>query len=224
MSALFTVPPVAGVTVTEYPDDVLVAVHEAFVPPPEPKHVQFVYEPADGKVGDDGDAVPVVQKVSLPNEVTPDAYVLFAVPQEPVTLTGTPETVTVALLEPLPLAFVQLNVYVVFDDKEPVDCEPDAALAPLQPFDAVQDVGEFVDDHVSVDEPPLVTLVGEAEIVTTGADAAAERLAEHVALELPPFEPEQVQETLPPAEGNDVLLADPFEHCVSGELAVTTDA
>jgi hypothetical protein len=47
-------------------------------------------------------------------------------------------------------------------------CEPEVALLPLQPPEAVQEVA-FVELHVSVELPPLDTLVGFALIVTVGA-------------------------------------------------------
>jgi len=50
----------------------------------------------------------------------------------------------------------------------PTDCEPFVAMLPDQPPDAVQPVA-FVADHVSVLEPPLVTDVGFAVNVVTGA-------------------------------------------------------
>ena len=59
-----------------------------------------------------------------------------------------------------------MNVVVVASGD--VDCEPLAALAPLQPPDAVQLVAS-VDDHVSVDAAPLATVVGLAVSVTVGA-------------------------------------------------------
>jgi hypothetical protein len=52
------------------------------------------------------------------------------------------------------------------------DCVPLVALLPDQPLDAVQEVA-LVDDHVSVEEPPLVTEVGLAESETVGRVALA---------------------------------------------------
>ena len=49
----------------------------------------------------------------------------------------------------------------------PVLCEPDVALAPFQPPEAVHDV-VLVELHVRVDEPPEVIEVGEAVKVTVG--------------------------------------------------------
>jgi len=50
----------------------------------------------------------------------------------------------------------------------PVDCVPDVAFAPVQPFDAVHDVALVV-DHVSVDAAPEATEVGLAVSETVGA-------------------------------------------------------
>ena len=45
---------------------------------------------------------------------------------------------------------------------------PLVVLAPVQSPDAVQDVGLFVADQVSLDVWPVVTVAGVAERVTTG--------------------------------------------------------
>jgi hypothetical protein len=50
----------------------------------------------------------------------------------------------------------------------PVDDEPFTAIAPDQAPEAVQDVA-LVDDHVSVELPPLETVLGFAVNVTVGA-------------------------------------------------------
>src|SRR5262245_7341245 len=47
-------------------------------------------------------------------------------------------------------------------------CDPDRALAPDQPPPAVQLVA-LLDDHVTVDDPPVATLSGLAASVTVGA-------------------------------------------------------
>jgi hypothetical protein len=49
-----------------------------------------------------------------------------------------------------------------------VDCEPLSPLEPLQPPDAVQAVALPL-DHVSVEAPPALTLLGVALKVTFGA-------------------------------------------------------
>ena len=81
------------------------------------------------------------------------------------------ETVTVALAAPDPLPLVQVSVKVVFEVMFGIIsvCGPAViSFDPDHPPDAVQEVGEFVDDQVRVDEPPLATEVGFAESVTTG--------------------------------------------------------
>jgi hypothetical protein len=50
----------------------------------------------------------------------------------------------------------------------PLDSIPDVAFVPDQAPEAVQEVA-FVEDQVSVDDPPLVTAVGFAVIDTVGA-------------------------------------------------------
>jgi hypothetical protein len=55
----------------------------------------------------------------------------------------------------------------------PVLCEPDVDFDPLQLPDAVQDVA-FVEDHVNVLLPPLLTDVGEADSETVGAGVPAD--------------------------------------------------
>jgi hypothetical protein len=54
-----------------------------------------------------------------------------------------------------------------------VDCVPLVALVPDQPPDAVQDVA-LLEDHVSVDVPPLLMLLGLALIDAVGAVGADE--------------------------------------------------
>jgi hypothetical protein len=53
----------------------------------------------------------------------------------------------------------------------PVDCVPEVAFAPVQPFEAVHDVA-LVDDQVSVELPPEVTEDGFAVSVTVAAGVA----------------------------------------------------
>ena len=55
----------------------------AVAPPFEPGQVQEVEEPSSGKEGEEGLAVPCMQKVSLPYVVSVYRYVLEAEPQEP---------------------------------------------------------------------------------------------------------------------------------------------
>jgi hypothetical protein len=58
---------------------------------------------------------------------------------------------------------------------------PLVAIVPLQPPDAVQEVA-LVDDHVKVDVAPLLTVLGLAESVTTGADWVSDTVADCDAL------------------------------------------
>ncbi len=95
---------------------------------------------------------------------------------------GTGNTVTVALALPLPPVPVQVNVYVVVAASAPVDCEPLVARTPLQPPEAVQLVA-LVELQVSVELPPLATLVGLAVSVTVGAGTI---VTVALALPLPP--------------------------------------
>lgn len=48
-----------------------------------------------------------------------------------------------------------------------INCDPEIAFVPLHPPLAVQEVA-LLELHVNVVEPPDVTLVGDAEIVTVG--------------------------------------------------------
>jgi len=59
----------------------------------------------------------------------------------------------------------------------PVDCEPLAGWLPDQPPEAEHDVA-FVADQVSVALLPLTTVLGLAPIVTTGAGAVTETVAD----------------------------------------------
>ena len=77
-------------------------------------------------------------------------------------------TVIVAVAELDPPVPLQFNEKLALAVSAPVLCEPLVALVPDQPPDAVHDVA-FVADQVSVLEPPLVTVVGLAVKVVTGA-------------------------------------------------------
>ena len=94
-------------------------------------------------------------------------------------------TVAVALLEPP--GPVQFSEKLELADNGPTLCEPLVATLPDQPPDAAQLVA-FVADHVSVLEPPLVTFVGLAVNVVTGAlgGGAAATCALADALVVPP--------------------------------------
>ena len=63
---------------------------------------------------------------------------------------------------------MQLSVKDVLAFNAPVLWVPAVALLPLQPPDAVHDVA-FVELHVKVLLPPLLTEVGDADNVTVGA-------------------------------------------------------
>ena len=69
----------------------------------------------------------------------------------------------------------------------PVDCDPLVASVPVQAPEAVQEVA-LVELHVSVELPPLATLVGLAVSVTVGAAVLTVMVADWVAV---PAEPEQ---------------------------------
>jgi hypothetical protein len=59
---------------------------------------------------------------------------------------------------------VQEILKVVAEDRLPVDCDPEVALVPLQPPEAVLEVG-LVELQLSVEAEPEVTVVGLAEMV-----------------------------------------------------------
>ena len=80
---------------------------------------------------------------------------------------GAAATVTLAEAEPDPPLPVQLRLYVAFAVNAPVDCEPEVAFEPDHAPLAVHDVA-FALDHVSVDDPPELIDVGDAESVTVG--------------------------------------------------------
>ena len=66
-----------------------------------------------------------------------------------------------------------------------MDCEPLVPLVPDQDPDAVQEVA-FVADQFSVELPPLATVLGLADKVTTGAGGVTETVADWFALPPPP--------------------------------------
>jgi hypothetical protein len=65
---------------------------------------------------------------------------------------------------------VQISVKLVVAAIAPVDWLPLVALAPVQPFEAVQPVA-LVELQVSVEEAPLATVPGAAVSVTVGTGA-----------------------------------------------------
>ena len=93
-------------------------------------------------------------------------------------------TETVAACDALPPVPVQVRPKVELAVRAPVDCEPAAALVPAQAPEAVQVVA-LVADQVSVELPPLATVLGAALKLTVGAGAVTETVADWVAL-LPP--------------------------------------
>ena len=95
----------------------------------------------------------------------------------------------------VPLAPLQLSAKVLVLVNAPVDWLPEVALAPDQPPEAAQEIA-FVEDHVSVEAPPLATDVGFAAINTVGTGGGGgvpDTITVAEALALPP-EPEQVTE------------------------------
>jgi hypothetical protein len=97
---------------------------------------------------------------------------------------GGAETVTVADCAAEPPAPVQVRVNFVVAVSVGVVCEPAVASAPLQPPEAVQEVA-LVDDHVSADVAPLLTVAGFAVRVTAGAVVVTDTIAD--CAELPPL-------------------------------------
>ena len=83
-----------------------------------------------------------------------------------------PETVTVADCEAGPPAPVQVNSYSVVLVRAPVDQVPLVGTLPCQPPEAVQAVAS-ADVHVSVELPPLLTVVGAAVNETDAATGLA---------------------------------------------------
>ena len=70
----------------------------------------------------------------------------------------------------------------------PVDCEPLRGLLPDQAPEAVQAVA-WVDDHVSVELPPLAIALGPTLRLTVGSGALTETVVDCAAL---PAGPRQV--------------------------------
>jgi hypothetical protein len=104
---------------------------------------------------------------------------------------GVPGTVTVTVATPLvPPGPVQVNEYEFVAVSAAVPWVPLVALVPLQPPEAAQEVA-LVELHVSVEVPPLATVVGFAVNVTVGVGAT---LTVAVAVLLDPPAPLQVNE------------------------------
>jgi hypothetical protein len=94
---------------------------------------------------------------------------------KPVVLAGL--TVTVALLTAEPPVPLQVSVKVEVLVMPPVELEPLVALVPDQAPEAVQEEA-LVEDQVSVELPPLATLVGLALSEAVGAGADTETVAD----------------------------------------------
>ena len=90
-------------------------------------------------------------------------------------------TETVADCVALPPVPVQVIPKVELAVRAPVDCEPLAALVPDQEPEAVQEVA-LVADQVSVELPPLATVLGLAAKVIVGAGEVTETVADCDAL------------------------------------------
>ena len=91
------------------------------------------------------------------------------------------ETVTVADCDAEPPAPVQVRVNLVVAVRAAVVCVPVVASAPLQPPEALQAVA-LVDDQLSADVAPLLTVAGFAVRVTAGVGVVTETIADCAAL------------------------------------------
>lgn len=87
------------------------------------------------------------------------------------------EILTVADCDAEPPAPVHVSVNFVVAVRAGVAFEPAAASAPLQPPEAVQAVA-LVDDQVSVEVAPLLTVAGFAVRVTAGAGVLTDTVAD----------------------------------------------
>jgi len=110
----------------------------------------------------------------------PSVFVVGAA-QDRVAVPVVAATVTVADWAAEPPAPVQVKVNFVVVVIPGVLCEPLVGSAPLQPFEALQDVA-LVDVQVSIDVAPLCTVVGLAPKVTTGAGGVTDTVADCPAL------------------------------------------
>jgi hypothetical protein len=91
------------------------------------------------------------------------------------------DTDTVADCDAEPPAPVQVRVYFVVAVKADVVFEPLIGSDPLHPPEALQDVA-LVEDQVSVDVAPFLTVLGFVVSVTAGGDCVTETVADCVAL------------------------------------------
>jgi hypothetical protein len=94
---------------------------------------------------------------------------------------GGAETLTVVDCAAEPPVPVQVRVNFVVAVRAGVACEPAVACAPLQPPEAVQAVA-LVDDQVSAEVAPLLTVAGVAVKVTAGAGVVTDTVADCAAL------------------------------------------
>jgi hypothetical protein len=118
---------------------------------------------------------------------------------------GIGRILTVALAGVLvPPAPAQTSEYTVAAVNGPVLRLPLAAKLPLQPPEAVQDVA-LVELQVSVDEPPVATLEGEALTLAVGAAGKGLTVTDAAAAGLVPPGPEQVNEKVELAVSAPVL-------------------
>lgn len=72
---------------------------------------------------------------------------------------------------------MQVSVYLVVAITAEVLAEPLVASEPLQPPEAIQEVA-LVDDHVSTDVAPLLTVLGLADRATVGAGVVTETVTD----------------------------------------------
>ena len=113
--------------------------------------------------------------VELPPEATLAGFALKD------TVGGFTLTDTVAELRADPPSPVHSRTNFVVALKATVVCVPLVGCVPVHPLEAVQ-VFAFVEDQVSSDLPPLLTVVGVALIVTVGSGAVTVTVAEFAAL------------------------------------------
>jgi len=97
------------------------------------------------------------------------------------TLGGAAATEIVADWEAEPPVPLQVSVNLVAALKATVVYEPRVGFVPVQPFEAVQAVA-LVEDQVSVDDAPLLTVLGLAFMVTAGFGVLTVTVADCAAL------------------------------------------
>lgn len=110
---------------------------------------------------------------------------------------GAASTVTVTDRVAAPPGPVQDKVKVLVAINGPLDCEPDVALSPDHAPEAAHELA-LVDDQVSIDVPPLVTVVGLAPSDTVGTAGGGDPTTTTVTdcVMAPPL-PEHVKENAP---------------------------